>query len=63
MFTLQVIPHVYPTMAAAQAVASVLTLQEDEGWTYTVTADPCQPDTGKAIIMVADETGFVMGPL
>ncbi len=61
MVLLHVTAHVYPTVAAAEAVAAVLNLNEDEGWTYTVIADPLA--TGKAIIEVADETGFVLGPL
>ena len=61
MIMLHVTPKVYATVEAAEAVAAILNLNEEEGWTYSVAVDPL--GTGKAMVLVFDETGFEVGPL
>ena len=61
MIQLPLTPHIYPNVATAQAVADANTAGDEDGWTYTVVVDPA--GTGKAIVQVADETGFVVGSL
>lgn len=61
MMLLQITPTVYPTAAAAQAVADANAAHDEDGWAYKVVLDPT--GTGKALVQVYDEEGGLLGPL
>jgi hypothetical protein len=49
-------PHtVFPSLAAAEAIAAANRDGDEDGWDYVAVADPA--GSGRAIIRVYDETG------
>lgn len=54
-------PTVFANRAAAEKAAQDFLLDDDDGWTTTVTVDP--RGSGRALVEVRDADGFLLGRL